>query len=174
MFRRALRCAIWHAFGARLGPAARVFLGIAVTVAIWTLSRPAFAMPAPLCDDRGATSLAPPPTLQEPELAMRRAPAPLPCEDAGVSAGPTLAPGHGLHQVPSAQGDPVAMTFAAPLVSLAGEPLALPPPVAPSTEGVHYRIERPPRGCGARAAESRQIPSYLTARDRAAGDRARV
>ncbi|HTQ42019.1 MAG TPA: hypothetical protein VMI75_04620 [Polyangiaceae bacterium] len=130
MFRRALRCAIFAI----------------VTVAIWTLSRPAFAMPAPLCDDRGATSLAPPPTLQAPELAVLRAPAPLPCEDAGLADGPTLAPGHGQHQVPSAQGDPAFVTCAAPLVSLAGEPLALPPPAAPSTEGVQYRIERPPRG----------------------------
>jgi hypothetical protein len=131
MFRRALRCAIFAI----------------ITVAIWTLSRPAFAMPAPLCDDRGATSLAAPPTLQAPELAVLRAPAPVPCDaDADLSASPTLASGHGQHQVPSAQGDPAVMTFAAPLVSLAGEPLALPPPAAPSTEGVQYRIERPPRG----------------------------
>jgi hypothetical protein len=130
MFRRALRCAIFTI----------------VAVAIWTLSRPAFAMPAPLCDDRGATSLAAPPTLQAPELAVLRAPAPLPCEDAGLAAGPTLAPGHGQHQVPSAQGDPGVVTCAAPLVSITGEPLALPPPAAPSTEGVQYRIERPPRG----------------------------
>lgn len=130
MLRRALRCALFAI----------------VTVAIWTLSRPAFAMPAPLCDDRGATSLAPPPTLQAPELAVLRAPPPLPCEDSDLASGPTLAPGHGQQQVPSAQGDPAVVSCAAPLVSPAGEPLALPPPDAPSTEGVHYRIERPPRG----------------------------
>jgi hypothetical protein len=132
MFRRALRCVLFAI----------------VTVAIWTLSRPAFAMPAPLCDDRGATSLAPAPTLQAPELAVLRAPAPLPCdeEDAGLSARPTLAPGHGQHQAPASQGDPAVETCAAPLVSLPGEPLAPPPPAAPSSEGVHYRIERPPRG----------------------------
>jgi len=129
MFRRALRCAIFAI----------------VTVAIWTLSRPAFAMPAPLCDDRGATLLAPAPTLQAPELAVLRAPPPIPCEDADVAAGPMLAPGHGQHQVPSPQGDPAVATCAAPLASPTGELLALPPPVAPSTEGVHYRIERPPR-----------------------------
>jgi hypothetical protein len=117
-----------------------------VTVAIWTLSRPAFAMPAPLCDDRGATSLAPPPTLQAPELAVLRAPPPLPCEDTGLEAGPTLAPGHGQHQVPSPQGDPAVVIRTAAFVSLAGEPIALPAPAAPSSEGMHYRIERPPRG----------------------------
>jgi hypothetical protein len=131
MLRRALRFALFAI----------------VTVAIWTLSRPAFAMPAPLCDDRGATSLAPPPTLQAPELAVLRAPTPLPCdEDAGLAAGPTLASGHGQHQVPAPQGDPAVVTCAAPLVSSVGEPMALPPPAAPSSEGVHYRIERPPRG----------------------------
>jgi hypothetical protein len=130
MFRRALRTVLFAI----------------VTVAIWTLSRPAFAMPAPLCDDRGATSLAPPPTLQAPELAVLRAPAPLPCEDEGLSAGPTLASGHVDHQAPSTQGDPAVTTSVAPVVSAVGEPLALPPPAAPSSEGVHYRIERPPRG----------------------------
>jgi hypothetical protein len=131
MLRRALRCAIFAI----------------VTVAIWTLSRPAFAMPAPLCDDRGATSLAPPPTLQAPELAVLRAPAPLlTCEDEGLTGEPTLAPGHGQHQVPSPQADPAVVTCAAPIVSLAGAPFALPAPAASSTEGAHYRIERPPRG----------------------------
>lgn len=130
MLRRALRCALFAI----------------VTVAIWTLSRPAFAMPAPLCDDRGATSLAAPPTLQEPELAVLRAPAPLPCEDPDVTDGPTLAPGHGEQQAPSTQGEPAVVTCAAPLVSPPGAPLASPPPAAPSTEGVQYRIERPPRG----------------------------
>jgi hypothetical protein len=131
MLRRALRCALFAI----------------VTVAIWTLSRPAFAMPAPLCDDRGATSLAPPPTLLAPELAVLRAAPPLPCEDADLAAGPTVAPsGHGQQMVSSSQGDPAVVTGAAPLASPAGEPLALPPPDAPSTEGVQYRIERPPRG----------------------------
>jgi hypothetical protein len=130
MLRRALRCALFAIF----------------TVAIWTLSRPAFAMPAPLCDDRGATSLAPAPTLPAPDLAVLRAPPPLPCEDQDLATGPTLAPGHGQHQAPSTQGDPAAVTCAAPLASPVSEPLALPPPAAPSTEGVLYRIERPPRG----------------------------
>lgn len=135
-----------HSTGPMLRRALRYALFAIVTVAIWTLSRPAFAMPAPLCDDRGATSLAPPPTLQEPELAVLRAAPPLPCEEGDLAAGPMVAPGHGEHQAPSPQGDPAVVTCAAPLASPAGEPMALPPPVAPSTEGVQYRIERPPRG----------------------------
>jgi hypothetical protein len=131
MLRRALRCALFAI----------------VTVAIWTLSRPAFAMPAPLCDDRGATSLAPPPTLQAPEVALLRAPAPPPslCEDEGVAAAPAIAPGHGQHQAPITQADPVLPACAAPVVSPAGEPVALPVHAAPSSDGVQYRIERPPR-----------------------------
>lgn len=136
-----------HSTGPMLRRALRSALFAIVTVAIWTLSRPAFAMPAPLCDDRGATALAPPPTLEAPELAVLRAPAPLPCDDdAGLAAVPTLAPGHGEHQAPSPQADPAVVTPAAALVSPAAEPLAQPPPAAPCSEGVYYRIERPPRG----------------------------
>lgn len=131
MLRRTLRCALFAI----------------VTVAIWTLSRPAFAMPAPLCDDRGATSLASAPALQEAELVVLRAAPPLPCEDDDLGAAPSLAPsGHGPEQAPSPQADPAIVTAATPLVSLPGEPIAQPPPAAPSTEGMHYRIERPPRG----------------------------
>ena len=128
LLRRALRCALFAI----------------VTVAIWTLSRPAFAMPAPLCDDRGATTLAPPPTLLAPLEVLSPAP-PLPCDDADLGVGPTLDAGHGPHPFPPSQGDPALVTSAAPLATPPGEPLASPPPDAPSTEGVQYRIERPPR-----------------------------
>ncbi len=135
-----------HSTGPMLRRALRLALFAIVTVAIWTLSRPAFAMPAPLCDDRGATSMAPAPTLQAPELAVLRAAPPLPCEEVDATGNPTLAPGHGEQQAPASQGDPAIVTSATPLVSPAGEPIAVPPPVSPSSEGVHYRIERPPRG----------------------------
>lgn len=131
MLPRVLRCALFAI----------------VTVAIWTLSRPAFAMSAPLCDDRGATMLAPPPTLEPPEEALLRAP-PAPaslCESQGLAATPAASPGHGDHQAPSSQVEAALPVCSTPIASPSGDLIGLPPVDAPSTEGVQYRIERPPR-----------------------------
>src|SRR5258708_2893228 len=64
MVRRALRAALFAA----------------TLVAFWTLGRPAFASPAPLCDDRGASAIAPPPAFEAPDEAIRQARSSTACE----------------------------------------------------------------------------------------------
>jgi len=132
------------------GIAWRIFVGSLLAVALCLVTRSARAMPAPYCDDRAATSMAPPPTMLASETAMRRAPAAPSwiCDDHGGAAttiAPELAPGQGQHQAPSPQADPVLPACAAALAEPAGEPLALPAHAAPTTDGVHCRIDRPPR-----------------------------
>ncbi len=58
---------------AMTGPNVRRWLFASVLLAIWSIVRPAAAMPAGLCDDRGACAIAPPPSLQTPETSIGRA-----------------------------------------------------------------------------------------------------
>src|SRR5579884_797187 len=70
---------------ARLGRIYRAVLFAGVLLAVWAVAIPAFASPAPLCDDRGATLLATPPALEAPDVAIERARASATCdEDAPV------------------------------------------------------------------------------------------
>src|SRR5947209_17163186 len=51
----------------------RAVLFGSVVLALWSLARPASAAIAPLCDDRGASAIAPPPLLQAPDDAHNEA-----------------------------------------------------------------------------------------------------
>lgn len=120
-------------------------LGTLFAVAVCLLTRTASAMPAPFCDDRGATLLASPPPLEATDLAALRTIARPKCSGDRIGSEPVVAPDQGQQESPSSQEEPVLPAFHVPVVSPAGEPLARPPVVTPSTEGVHLRVERPPR-----------------------------
>jgi len=114
-----------------------------LVVALSAFARPAFAMPAGFCDDRGASAIAPAPALQGPDQAFRRAPAS--CVNDELSAfasvqrahrcgsGPSVGPAHALIPVrlvvAPARTESIELSFA---------------PASPH-RGVRWRVERPPR-----------------------------
>lgn len=125
----------------------RVALSVGLMLALWTVSRPAAAaMPAGVCDDRGASAIAPPPALEGPEEAIQRARAPFSCGgefDARVS----VFPGHRGGAVPE-QGPPSALPADLPLLPApeVGPSLLASSPDTLRGFAVHFRVERPPRG----------------------------
>ncbi|MDP9000792.1 MAG: hypothetical protein M3O46_11850, partial [Myxococcota bacterium] len=122
---------------------AAFFVGF--VLAMWTLARPASAMPAGLCDDRGATAIAPPPALQASDEAVRRARAPASCAGMELPTCATIAPAP--HGPSFASADPGSALLAERLELGApyGESLEFAmAPHRPLT-GIHLRIERPPR-----------------------------
>jgi hypothetical protein len=139
MVRRALRVALFASF----------------VVLLWTIPRAAYASvaqaatAAPLCDDRGATALAPPPALEASDVAIQRARASAQC--AGGSDGEVLffasigAAHHGV--APPSADAAQALPATCP---------RLPPPGSDELDphdsdagrprdGVRSRLDRPPR-----------------------------
>jgi len=124
----------------------RAAIAASLALALFVLARPARAASAPFCDDRGASAIAAPPVLEAPDDAIRRA-THVACEgeerDLDASIGvehrvpvrtlvapePAVAPLRALLAVPAGDLLPV---------QLAGE--------APPSQGVGFRVERPPRG----------------------------
>jgi hypothetical protein len=122
---------------------AAVFAGFAL--AISTFARPAHALMAPFCDDRGATAMAPAPALEAPDVAIGRARIPL-CEAGERSLFAVVTPGQPIGDAPSADAD-YAVPLRPALLSQAEERLADPPILAARPRGgVRSRVERPPRG----------------------------
>jgi hypothetical protein len=123
----------------------RAALFTIVTVVLWTVARPAMAMPAPFCDDRGATAIAPEPLLEAPDVAVQRARIAPSCELDDCAMGAAVAPGHAPTPIPSASGDS-ALPVASPAVCPADSGTLTPLPAAqPRADGVHRTLERPPR-----------------------------
>jgi hypothetical protein len=122
---------------------AAVFAGL--TLALFALARPARAIPAGLCDDRGATAVAPPPALEPPESALERTrSAQAPCGKDGPARA-TAAPSRRAPRPVAA----AERALPAPAV-LHAPPRALgvdmPIPIAPPhTREARFRVERPPR-----------------------------
>ena len=134
-----------HSIGPMLRRALRAVLFAIVTVAIWTVARPAQAMPAPYCDDRGATAIAEPPVLQAPDVVVRRAHVAGSCETDERAAGAAVSPGQGEPVPPAAHADP-GIPSAGPVVASADcVEACFAPVVAPVFDGVRFPIERPPR-----------------------------
>ena len=121
-----------------------LFLGFAL--AVWAFARPASAMPAGLCDDRGASAIAPPPALEVPDLEFVRARAAASCPGDEGPVRATIGPAHRVFKPFSASSDqtlPVAMTPSSPDPGERVEPA---PHANRSLRGTRWRVERPPRG----------------------------
>jgi hypothetical protein len=126
--------------------ALRAVLFAIVTIALWTVARPAQAMPAGFCDDRGASAIAPDPLLEAPDVAIQRARIAPTCDGEEVQLGAAVAPGHGQPPIASASADP-ALPAATPAVPPASFDLCTFAPVAqPRADGVTSTLDRPPRG----------------------------
>jgi hypothetical protein len=114
-------------------------------LAIWTVAFPALAAPAPYCDDRGASAMAPPPVLQPVDEAVLRARVVLVCPLDELVFSSTIAPAH-RPPTPSLSSTEPAVTTAMPsVVASLGEDL--PPTVVygQPLSGVRSRVDRPPR-----------------------------
>jgi hypothetical protein len=125
----------------------RAVLFAIVTVALWTVARPANAAVAPMCDDRGASMIASPPTLQAPDAVLAQAATSHACDGEDFLDGRAVAPGHAPRVVPASQGDPalVPVTPMVPPPAVLGAARAWDSSwIDPS--GVRSRVERPPRG----------------------------
>jgi hypothetical protein len=118
-----------------------------LALAVWTFARPAYAAPAPYCDDRGASAIAQPPVLEAPDVAVQRARLSTQCvgEDMLLFHA-TIAPGHARLAMPGSDAQHALCT-----------PPVFPPPIgcglldptplqARPCSGVRSRVERPPRG----------------------------
>jgi hypothetical protein len=115
-------------------------------LALWTLARPALAMPAGLCDDRGASAIAPAPALEAPEIAIRRARVPTVCEGADLPVRATIAPAHRLLVQTLGSADQALPVSRASLRGPVGDCAQLVPCATPSCREIRCRVERPPRG----------------------------
>ncbi|MGO8993837.1 MAG: hypothetical protein ACLQVI_10950 [Polyangiaceae bacterium] len=58
----------------------RLIVAFAAALAVWAIATPAHAA-APLCDQRGATGIAPPPQLQQPQTTIDVGTAPEDCSE---------------------------------------------------------------------------------------------
>ena len=114
---------------------------------VWSLARPVWAgaLPAaPLCDDRGATVLALPPTLQAPDEAIIRARAPS-CDRGGQSLFATV--GVGRIHLSSTPDVTQAALPTRPSLAFSCTASEVGPPRVFSAHcgGARSRVERPPR-----------------------------
>ncbi len=126
--------------------ALRSLLFTIVTVVLWTVARPAMAMPAPFCDDRGATAIAPEPLLEAPDVAVQRARLAPSCELDDCTLGEAVAPGHAPTPVPPSSAEPALLPAAPAVAPASSSTLTLLPAAQPRADGVSSTLERPPRG----------------------------
>jgi hypothetical protein len=124
----------------------RLVLASGLGLALWTVALPAWASSAPFCDDRGATALAATPVLVGGESGVQVAPAKATCDGEELFFGASLTRGHPA-PAPTADAPEPYVAPAVPSVApSSGDELIQPPEVASPTEGVRWRVERPPRG----------------------------
>jgi hypothetical protein len=118
---------------------------VSLALALCTLARPALAMPAGLCDDRGATAIAPAPALQAPEEAIQRASAPASCAGRDGLARATIAPAHRGLASASADPQPAFPVGRVALAAAEGDKIELGRVDDQPLRGMRPRVERPPR-----------------------------
>jgi hypothetical protein len=126
--------------------ALRAVLVSSLTLVLWTLARPAYAMPAPLCDDRGATAIAPPFALEAPEGAIERARTTVTCPGNDVSFGARIGRAHRGAPGAASAAEPVRPASQTSILPPGCGVLEPPPLVMAPAEGFRFRVERPPRG----------------------------
>jgi hypothetical protein len=124
----------------------RLALFVSLVLALWTVGRPAMAMPAGLCDDRGASAIAQVPSFEAPDLAIRRAMAGGSCRDEKLPVHARIVPAHSAF--PSLYGT-AHYALSVDLFGLEagpGEAISVDPGAWRPLSGVRGRVERPPRG----------------------------
>jgi hypothetical protein len=124
----------------------RYILVSSLALVLWTFARPAFAMPAPFCDDRGASGIAATPALEASDVAVQRARLTTPCPGEDVPLGVAVSHGRPPSAPAAVAAEPVLPTTQAPFVVPPGSMLDPPPTVDSPRDGERSRIERPPRG----------------------------
>jgi len=129
MLRRALR--------------ATLFAGL--VLALWTFARPASAMPAALCDDRGASAIAPAPALEAPEDALRRPRFAPSCGDHDLPFFAAVSRAHPRLATPPPGGDKALPVLLVHSAATCAEVLEPPASEVSTSHGVRSRIDRPPR-----------------------------
>jgi hypothetical protein len=125
---------------------ARLMVAFAAAIAVWAIATPAWAS-APLCDPRGATGIAPPPQLQQPQTSIDTGVAP---EDCSELAALTTAFDHGRAPEPSPPGasqEPMVASAApaSPDVTVTGS-IARDGVAVSESAGARSQVDRPPRG----------------------------
>ena len=125
--------------------ALRAVLFAIVTIALWTVARPAKAMPAGFCDDRGASAIAPDPLLEAPDVAIQRAHVALVCDGEEVQLGAVAAPGHGQPVAAAVVLDPAVPATTPAVPPASPRPRSFLPLSQPRADGVTGTLERPPR-----------------------------
>jgi hypothetical protein len=127
----------------------RQIFSASVLLALWTIARPAFAAspPAPFCDDRGASALAPAPLLEATDVAIQKARATAPCDAADPVFLAGLGPGRSDAAPRFGGAESAIVSCQARLARSrpAGELLAEPSTTLAMHSGVRSRVERPPR-----------------------------
>lgn len=126
--------------------ALRLVLVSSLGLALWFVALPARASTAPFCDDRGASALAPPPTLVGGDPTTQIGRLDVSCEGEDILVGATITRGHPTPVPAPDAPDPYLASAALAVVPPTGEELDRPPSEPPRTEDVRSRIERPPRG----------------------------
>ena len=99
---------------------------------------------APYCDDRGATAVAPPPALEAPDEAIRRARASA-CASDELTLHAVVVQGHRGGHSPSSDAPQALATEMTTLASPPGETMDATPVTARAAHGARDRLERPPR-----------------------------
>lgn len=100
---------------------------------------------APYCDDRGATAVAPPPALEAPDEAIRRARAST-CASDELTLHAVATQGHRSGHSFSSDAPQALATETTTLVSPPGETMDAAPVTARAAQGARERLDRPPRG----------------------------
>ncbi len=124
----------------------RQIFSASVLLALWTIARPVAASPpAPFCDDRGASALAPAPLLEATDVAIQRARSTAPCDAADPVFFASLGPGRSDVAPRFGGAESAIVSCQASLAQPAGDLLAPPSTTLALHYGVRSRVERPPR-----------------------------
>jgi hypothetical protein len=124
----------------------RVFIAASIALAAWVTSSSAWAAPAhgaPYCDDRGASALAPPPTFEASDVAIRRAR----LAGCGSDARSLFASISSARRAASFAGHSLMAglpSTASWVIAVSSEPLAATDIEGADRRGVRFRIDRPP------------------------------
>jgi hypothetical protein len=123
----------------------RLVLAAATTLAAWLVVMPARAA-APFCDDRGASTLAPAPQLQAPEVSIDVGDSDEGCFDGLGQSGNALDEGRAPPIASSPQGFDATLPLAIPIGRASFVVLPAPAASRPAVRpGVQGRVDRPPR-----------------------------